>query len=92
MKLQLRVDVDGQYWNGGAIRQVPEFYHQAFEPLKTCDDPTMTYVTGDKLAESEEVRKVMKIREDAAKILAKELTAMILAEMKRHDTNNGYSE
>lgn len=92
MRLQLRVDVDGMYWSGGAISQIPDLYYQAFEPLKTCDDSIIAYATGENLAGSEEVHRVMKIREDAAEILAGEITRMILAEMKKHDTNNGYPE
>ena len=91
MKLSLRVDVDGLYWNGGACIEIPEMFRECFEPLKTCDDPIVAYATGDTFS-YDVIQNVMKTREDAAEILAKELSIMIVNEMKKHDTHNGYSK
>lgn len=89
MKIQLRVDVTGMWGQWHAVVEVPELYQQAFEPLKTCDDALVAMATGD-ILESEELNIVMKTREDAAEILARELAAMIVSAMKRNDTHNGY--
>lgn len=90
MKLMLRVDVEGRFWDGGAVIQVPEMLVEAFEPLKTTDDPWMAMATGDKLENHDSVRRVIKLREKAAEILAKELTHILLSEMRKRDTSNGY--
>jgi len=90
MKIRLRVDIDGRHWNGGAIVEVPELFCKCFEPLKTCDESVAAVATGDVLEASATARTVMKMREDAAEILAKKLTTMILSEMKNNDTHNGY--
>lgn len=90
MKVELTVRVDGQYWRGGAAIEVPELYAKSFERLKTCDDPRIAYVTGEAVAGSEVARAVMKTRDDAAKLLAEQLAEMIVREMQRNDTHNGY--
>lgn len=90
MKLQLRVDIVGSYWSGGAIIEIPELLRQTFEPLITCDEPMISYIGGGILEDSAETRTVLKVRKDAAKILAEELTKQILLEMGKLDTHNGY--
>ena len=90
MRLNLRVDIDGMYWNGGACIEVPEMFRKCFEPMKTCDDPIVAYATGDTFKD-ETIKIVMKTRDDAAEILAKELANMIIDEMKKNDTHNGYA-
>lgn len=87
MKLSLRVDVNGMYWHGGACIEIPEMHRLCFEPMKTCDEPMLRMVTGD--ISNETAKVVMKTREDAADILAKELANMIVSEMKKKDTHNG---
>jgi len=90
MKLQLRADVQGMYFSGGAIVDIPELLTEAFEPLKICDDPMFSAICREPMPHSEEVKMVMKIRENAADILSKELTKLILGEMSKLDTSNGY--
>ena len=92
MRLSLRLDVEGMYFNGGAIVEIPELMRREFEPLKTCDEPMLCIATGDMPAESREVKIIMKTREDSAKILAEELTRMIVNEMKKNDEHNGYKK
>ena len=92
MKLNLRAYVDGMYFNGGAVVEIPELIRREFEPLKTCDEPTACFVTGDLPVESLKVKIIMKTREDSAKILAEELTRMIVNEMKKNDEHNGYKK
>lgn len=90
MRIRIRVDVQGQYWDGGVIVEVPELLQRAFEPLAVTESPLMAYATGGVLANSTEARTVYKIRQDAAEILSRQLTEHILREMKKHDTSEGY--
>ena len=92
MRIQISINANGMYWRGGASVELDELQSQCFEPLKTCSEPIMAYVAGDKLASSEEVRMVIKTREDAAKILSEELAALIISEMKKNDTHDGYTK
>ena len=90
MKLSVRVDIDGMYWSGGAIMEVPELVCQQFEPMKTCDDPYIAMATGE--ISKAQAKVVIRTREDDAKILAEHLTKMLIAEMRKNDTHNGYGE
>ena len=89
-ELTLGVAVNGQYDNAAIKLEIADLFHEAFEPLKTCDDLTMAYITKDKLICSQAVQRVIKLREDTAKILAENLTQLLLEQMKKHDTHNGY--
>lgn len=91
MEIKLIVNVNEGYSSAGAGITVPNVFIEAFEPIKTCDDPTIAYCTGDSLSESSVVIRSVKIREDAAESLAKALTKEILSAMSRQDTHNGYS-
>lgn len=90
MKIRLRVDVDGEYFNGGAIAEVPELMTELFRTVDLCEDPLMAILSGGHVVGSAKYEKVIKKREDAARILAKELTRLIISEMNKHDTQNGY--
>ena len=68
--------------------EVPELVCPLFEPLKTCDDSYIAMATGEVPRAAAKV--VIKTREDAAKILAEQLTEMIVAQMRKNDTHNGY--
>lgn len=92
MDLEVTVRARGRYWNGGAIARVPDPMAKAFEPLKTTDEPLMALLAGDAVAGSYEVREVMNIREDAAEYLSKKIAHMLLGEMRKHDTRNGYAK
>jgi len=90
MKLELTVQLKGEYWRGGAMVEIPELLVESFQPMRTTDIPEMTYIAGELIAGSEKSMKVLKLREDAAKILSEHLTRMILDEMSKKDTHNGY--
>jgi hypothetical protein len=90
MTLRLMVNVEGEFGSWDAGKDIEELYRREFEPLKTCDDPSMAYISGDNLAGSIEARTVIKARKDAAEILARELAEFIVAAMERNDTHNGY--
>ncbi len=88
MVISLTVRVDGQHLQSmGAGIDIPELYTPCFEPLKSGDDSFISRLAGD--ASNGEARIIMKTREDAASLLAKKLAALIVNEMKRHDTYNG---
>lgn len=90
MKVHLMVKVNGQYSSGGACIEVPDIQLECFEPLRTCDDVLLCMATQEIPAESACARKVIKTRDDAAKKLADELASIIVHEMKKNDTHNGY--
>ena len=89
-EIELIARVRGVYETFGGCIKVPSLMYEAFEPLKTGDDPIMGIVSGEVYRESEEAKRIIKVREDAAKILADELAALIVSEMKKYDTHNGY--
>jgi hypothetical protein len=92
MRLSLDVRVNGQYLQEiGARIDVPELYQECFEPIDKCDDRFMAAIAPQG-ATNEAAKIVMKTREDAADILAKELAYLIVNEMKKHDTTNGYKD
>ena len=90
MNMKLTVSIEGQHWSGVKEMVVPELYRETFALLKTCDDPTIAFVTGEKIVGSSAVQRILKTREDAADILAKELATAIIHEMQKSDTHNGY--
>lgn len=92
MRIDLKVTVDGMFHRYGAGCEVPELQRECFEPLKTTDDRMIAFATGETIANSTEARKVLKTREDAAKILAEALTEIIIDAMKANDTHNGYAK
>jgi hypothetical protein len=92
MILSLRLGVDGMYFNDVAVVEIPELMRREFEPLKTSDDFMICAAIGDIPMQSREAKIVIKTREDSAKILADELARMIVNEMKKNDTYNGYRE
>ena len=90
MKVQINVCVDGYYGSYVAAKNIPELQTMVFSPLRTCDDPLLAYATGEAISGSETVEKVIKTRKDAAEILARELTEIIVSAMEANDTQNGY--
>jgi len=89
--MDLKVRLTGRYGEWFAGKTIPEeLFERTFAPLKTCDDSICAMATGDLIAGSREVAFVMKTRKDAADILAKELSLIIVEAMKQNDTHNGY--
>ena len=64
--------------------------YKAFEPLRLCDDPLVRIATREIAPNSEECQVVIKMRKDAAEYLSRQIADMILAEIVKHDTVNGY--
>ena len=87
----IKVGLDGMYHNYAAGKDITELQqYELFEPLRTTDDPLMAMVTGEMLEGSPVAEKVLRTRKDAAEILARELTEIIIDAMKANDTHNGY--
>lgn len=88
-KLTVRVDVSNQFGHWAAASEIDDLMAMAFEPLKRCDDALMAMVTGAVFSEAA-AQKVVKLREDAADRIAKQLARMIVESMGANDTLNGY--
>ena len=90
MQLELTVNLRGQFVSVGAFIEIPEMFRQCFEPMKVCTDVYLAGMLNEvSVAES---RIIMKTREDAAEIIAKNIADMLVDEMKKHDTRNGYTK
>jgi len=88
MKLTIRIDAWGEYGHWVAATEVPELYRRCFAPLHTGDGSVFSVLAGD--VSDAEAQIIYKTREDAAKILAKELSEFLVKAMKKNDTYNGY--
>lgn len=88
MKLFMAVYLEGRRGSFEAGREIPELYREVFEPLRVGDEPMLRSVCDE--ISPEAARVVMETRKDAADILAKEIAAFLVDEMKKHDTFNGY--
>ena len=89
MRLRVTVNADGQYFNGGAEIVIDEPMSKCFEPMKSGDAGVFSALAGD--LSTEQVEVVMKTREDAAEYIAKHPARLLVGEMKKGDTHNGYS-
>lgn len=90
MEIKLHVTVDGMHYRGSFGTTVPELLEEAWRPKDKCDDPVIRYCAGPGSASEDEMIIVMKMREDAAEVLAKQITALIVESMRQKDTTNGY--
>lgn len=94
MRLSIRTSLDGRFCNSYANVEVPELLTAVMAPIATTDDVTVAYAVasaiGELPADCAEVTMLLKLREDAAAIIAKELTTMLVAQMSKLDTHNGY--
>jgi hypothetical protein len=89
-EIELTVHVRGRHETVGACVKVPDLLHKAFQPVDFCDEAYVACVVGG--VPKDQSTKVVKLREDAAKILAEELTQLLIREMQKYDTSNGYRE
>jgi len=88
MKLELLVRLNGRQGSYFSAMNVPELQLEQFAPIDVCDEPYVRAITGS--VSNDEAKIIMKTREDAAEIIAKELTKLIVDAMKSKDTTNGY--
>ena len=84
--------IAGPFDNFFAACEVPALMYEAFEPMKSTDEPLLAFALGEHLAGSKTMHGVIKIREDAARILAEELATMLVAAMASRDLKNGYKK
>ena len=91
MEIKLVVNVNGEYGSYSAGVDIPEQQQRMFKPMHVVDEAIGLYL--DPLAVNE-VRGmvIMQAREDAAKVIAENLTRLIVDAMKSKDTFNGYAE
>lgn len=90
MRVTLEVHVRGMHFSGGAAIEVPELLTEAFKPISISDDHLLSFLAGE--PNPQQVSIYLKLRQDAAKILVKELTTLLLEEMAQGDTYNGESK
>lgn len=90
MELSIRVETMSRYGRFFACVNIDEPLVEAFEPLKTGDDPLVAVVTGEVMPCDEKINTVVKLRENAAQDISQKLTELLMAAMKKHDTHNGY--
>ena len=91
MRLTLSVGISGQYGHWYSSVEIPELlYRREFAPLKTCDNFLVALATGELLPQ--QAATVLVCRKDAADILTKYLSELIVSAMEREDTHNGYKK
>ena len=71
---------------------VPSPLIDAFKPMDTTDEPVFCSAHGSFMQGSAQEIRVVRLREQAAKEIAAELTAFLMREMSKHDTYNGYKK
>ena len=87
MKLSLVVNLNGFYIDVGACVEIPELFQKHFVPVDVCDEPLMQII--NRSISKSKFETVMQLRQDAAKLIADELTKLIVNEMSKKDTRNG---
>lgn len=90
MEINIAVRARGQLWSGGVSVDIAEPFVFAWETLKMCDDSLMAPITGEVMPTSIEAKKILKFRKETAKELAEEITRLLVCDMYKHDTLNGY--
>lgn len=90
MKLELTVKAIGHHVESFACVNVPEPFIAAFEPLRFCTNPALAYALSETTANSEEAQKILTFRQEAASEIATALSQLIVDEMTKNDTLDGY--
>jgi len=85
MEIKLTVSVSGMHTSAAAAAIIPELVRECFDPVDVNTEPHIF----DGVSE-ERYRTVVKMREDAAEILSKQITEMIISAMSEKDTRDGY--
>lgn len=90
MNITLCVTVNGQNPAVSMCKNLDEVQRRCFAPVNTSDDRLLGALAYN---ETElEAKIIIKTRKDAAEIIAKELAELIVYEMKKNDTHNGYKK
>lgn len=69
--------------------EIPMLFRECFDKMDAYTDPSFLFC-GEVLKDSVTYNKVIKLREDAADILSKEITKALINHMSAFDTINGY--
>lgn len=85
MKIQLQVYVEGIHASARAGVTIPELVVERFAPVDVTDFRLAGGVSDPVY------RVVMEMRKDAAEILSKQLTEIIISAMSENDTRDGYA-
>lgn len=88
MNITLCVHLSGQNPTVSHCKNLDEVQRKCFAPLKTSDDRLLGALAHEDT--EADARIIIKTRKDAAEIIAKELSILIVNEMKKNDTHNGY--
>jgi hypothetical protein len=86
--MKIIVCIESEYFTGGACINIADVIEKHFKPIKICDDPIYRSIIGE--ISSSEANVIMSLRKDAVEVISKELANMIVNEMKKNDTVNGY--
>lgn len=89
----MKISVTARSESGGYFEvcaSIADVFVEAFEPLKTCDDGVLAMVTLELVPGSVAFERKLKLREDAASKISSALTRMLLEQMQKADTHNGW--
>jgi len=88
MEMTITVNLRDEHTAVGVSIEIPPLLRYAFNPIDVCDDPLMaSIVPGGVYVKDAE--RVLKLRGDAAELLSKNLTTLILGHMQKNDLKNG---
>ncbi len=89
MDVEVRITnkYNGRVYVAGVIAD-DALFSTAYKPLRTTDSCACAIMTGD-LLQQEDIAPIRKLRKDAADMLARELSQLIVASMEKDDTHNG---
>jgi len=90
MKLEIMVSVQGYHGEYRAGKIIPELEQVEFRNHDVCDDFYLRLANPSGCVSEVEYEKIMVVRKDAADILARELSELIVKSMSDGDTRNGY--
>lgn len=93
MTTRLTVYLGDGHKTASAAIAISGMYEEAFEPIRTNDNPLMCMLEpGSTTMSSQSYVAKRKLRKDAADVLAKELAMVLLQQMEQYDTHNGYKK
>ena len=89
----LTVYLDDGHKTSSAAITISDLYEEAFEPIHINEHPLMCLLEPGSMTMSSQAFTVKrKLRKDAAEVLAKELSRVLLQQMAQYDTHNGYKK
>ncbi len=90
-KQNIRVTIETPYGIFYAATDIDAVLREEWEPLRTTDDVMLAIANSEVMIDSGEVRRIVKLRKDAAEDIARVVTGRIIEAMSNRDTHNGYS-